>query len=175
MPPDSFPTVPADNRILYFDRDAAAFGFLSHFHPAPVLLDGETWPTVEHYYQSRKSSDPAYVQAIREAVTPGRAKRLAAPPDAPRKVSGQSWFRRNGQLPRPDWHAAKLDIMRAADVAKFTQHPALAAQLLATGNAELVEDSASEPFWGIGPDGHGLNWAGRVLMEVRDRLRAGTA
>ena len=43
--------------------------------------------------------------------------------------------------------------------------------LLATGDAELVEDSPGEPFWGIGPDGAGLNWAGRVLMEVRTQLR----
>ena len=26
-------------------------------------------------------------------------------------------------------------------------------------------------FWGIGPDGRGLNWAGRVLMEVRASLQ----
>ena len=38
-------------------------------------------------------------------------------------------------------------------------------------DAELVEDSPFEPFWGIGPDGRGLNWAGRVLMEVRALLR----
>lgn len=42
--------IPADNRILYFGRDRAVFGFLSHFHSAPVVLDGEVWPTVEHYY-----------------------------------------------------------------------------------------------------------------------------
>jgi predicted NAD-dependent protein-ADP-ribosyltransferase YbiA (DUF1768 family) len=40
-----------------------------------------------------------------------------------------------------------------------------------TGDAELVEDSPTEPFWGIGPDGQGANWAGKVLMEVREKLR----
>jgi ribA/ribD-fused uncharacterized protein len=128
--------------------------------------------TVEHYYQAQKSLDSAYRQAIREAVTPGRAKRLAAPPDAPRRVSAQSWFRKNGILPRPDWHEVKLETMRRGDLAKFTQHLDLAALLLATGDAELIEDSPSEPFWGIGPEGHGSNWAGRVLMEVREKLRA---
>jgi len=62
--------------------------------------------------------------------------------------------------------------MRRADSAKFTQHPDLAALLLATGDAELVEDFPSEPHWGTGPDGQGLNWAGRVLMEIREALRA---
>jgi ribA/ribD-fused uncharacterized protein len=165
--------VPSDNRILYFLRDREVFGFLSHFYPAPVLLDGETWATVEHYYQAQKSFDPAYRQAIRTAVTPGRAKRLAAQPAAPRRVSGQSWFRKHGALPRPDWHHVKLGIMRRGDRAKFAQHPTLAAMLVATGDAELIEDSPSEPYWGVGPDGHGLNWAGRVLMEVRAELLAG--
>jgi predicted NAD-dependent protein-ADP-ribosyltransferase YbiA (DUF1768 family) len=51
------------------------------------------------------------------------------------------------------------------------QNGDLSSLLLATGDAELVEDSPFEPFWGIGPDGRGLNWAGRVLMEVRELLR----
>jgi len=82
--------IPADNRILYFGRDRATFGFLSHFHSAPILLDGEVWPTVEHYYQAQKSPDPAYRQAIRDAATPGRAKRLAAPNATP-CGPGSSW------------------------------------------------------------------------------------
>ena len=65
----------------------------------------------------------------------------------------------------------KLDLMRRADWAKFSQHRDLAKLLLGTGSAELIEDSPFEPFWGTGPDDAGLNWAGRVLMEVRDRLR----
>jgi ribA/ribD-fused uncharacterized protein len=109
---------------------------------------------------------------VRTAPTPGTAKRLAANPLAPRRYTRQSWFRSHGTLPRPDCHEAKLEIMRRADAAKFTQHPDLAAQLLATGDAELVEDSPFEPFWGVGPDGQGLNWAGRVIMEVRASLRA---
>jgi len=163
--------IPEDNRILYFERDRALFRFLSHFHAAPIQLEGEVWPTVEHFYQAQKSDEAAYRQAIREAFTPGRAKRLAAPPAAPRRISAQSWFRKNGVSPRPDWHEVKLNIMRRADREKFTQHPDLAELLLATHDAELVEDSPSEPFWGISPDGHGANWAGRVLMEIREELR----
>lgn len=163
--------VPADNRILYFGRDRSRFRFLSHFHPSPIVIDEEEWPTVEHYYQAQKSADPEYRTAIRAAVSPGLAKRLAAPPSAPRRISRDSWFRRHGQQPRHDWHDVKLDLMRRADHAKFTQNVDLGMLLLATGDAELVEDSPGEPFWGIGPDGAGLNWAGRVLMEVRTQLR----
>jgi N-glycosidase YbiA len=163
------PPIPADGRILYFARDREAFGFLSHFHPAPITLDGEIW-TVEHYYQAQKSFDPAYRDAIRDAKSPGMAKRLAAPPRAPRRISSQSWFRKNGASPREDWHDVKLDIMRRADRAKYVQHVGLAARLAATHPAVLEEDSPFEPFWGTGPDGAGENWAGRILMEIRAQL-----
>ncbi|MFO1087286.1 MAG: NADAR family protein [Reyranellaceae bacterium] len=163
--------IPSDNRILYFARDRAAFGFLSHFHPSPIRLDGESWPTVEHYYQAQKSPDPAYRAAIREPIHPGRAKSLAAQPMAPRRISRHSWFKAHDRLPRQDWHDVKLDIMRRADRAKYEQNPDLCALLLDTGNAELIEDSPTEPFWGIGPDGTGPNWAGRVVMEVRESFR----
>jgi N-glycosidase YbiA len=163
--------IPDDNRILYFARDRQAGRFLSHFWPSVIELDGETWPDVEHYYQAQKSDSVAYRNAIRAAQTPGHAKRLSAAPDARGKAGKQSWFRANGKEPRPDWNEVKLDIMRRADWAKFSQNPDLAALLLATGDAELVEDSPSDAFWGTGRDGTGENWAGRVIMEIRERLR----
>ena len=164
------PEIPPDRRILYFRRDRGEFGFLSHFWPAPIAVDGEEWPTVEHYYQAQKSADPCYREAIRQAATPGTAKRLAAQPHAPRRISHHSWFRANGTLPREDWFEVKLDIMRRADYAKFIQNPELAAALLATEDAELIEDSPFDPYWGIGRDGQGLNWAVRVVTEVREKL-----
>jgi N-glycosidase YbiA len=166
-----FPTIPGDGQIRYFSRDRADFGFLSHFFPSPIELEDESWRTVEHYYQAQKSGHPDYRAAIRAAVSPGIAKRLAAHPSAPRRISQQSWFRKNGALPRSDWHEVKLDIMRRADRAKFAQNPDLAARLLATADANLIEDSPTEPFWGIGPDGQGHNWAGRVLMDIREEMR----
>ncbi|MFO0811346.1 MAG: NADAR family protein [Gemmataceae bacterium] len=166
------PPLPADGRVLFYKRDRAAFGFLSNFHPAPIALDGESWPTVEHYYQAQKSADPEYRRAVRAAGTPGHAKRLGAAPGGSRRRAGQSWFRRNGQEPRADWDAAKLDVMRIAVRAKFAQNPGLAAALRATGTAELVEDSATDAFWGVGADGAGQNWLGRVLMDVRRELAA---
>ncbi len=163
-------TIPHDGRILFYGRDSERYGFLSHFHPCRIELDGEIWPTVEHYYQAQRSDDPRYRAAIRAAATPGKAKRLAVRPDLPRKVSRNSWFRKNGALPRADWPAVKLDIMRRADRAKYEQNPDLRLLLCATGGAEIVEDSPTDAFWGTGPDGKGENWAGRILMEVRAAL-----
>ena len=164
--------LPADERILFFLRDRPEFGFLSHFHPAPITLDGEAWPTVEHYYQAQKSLDPAYRRAIRACATPAEAKRRAAWSEPARKRDQGSWFLEKGRTPRADWGEVKLDVMRRADLAKYLQNPDLAALLLACGDAEIVEDATHDPFWGIGRDGLGENWAGRVLMEVRVQLRA---
>lgn len=165
------PPVPPDNRILYFGRDRHEFRFLSHFYPSPIEIDGEKWPTVEHFYQAQKSPLHPYRQAIRDAAKPGMAKRLGTAPTASPKAARGSWFGKHEKLPRADWEAVKLDIMRQGDWAKFSQNSDLAELLLATGNAELIEDSPSDSFWGGGPDGNGANWAGRVLSEIRDRLR----
>lgn len=146
------------------------YRFLSHFYASPIEVDGETWMTIEHYYQAQKSLDDAYREAIRNAQSAEFAKQLAADPGAPSKFSNQSWFRRHACEPRQDWNDVKLDVMRQGDLAKFSQHEVLLKLLLATGDAELVEDSESEPFWGVGHDGQGFNWAGRILMEVRAKL-----
>jgi ribA/ribD-fused uncharacterized protein len=162
--------IPSDGRILFFLRDREMYFFLSHFHAAEIVVEGEVWPTVEHYFQSRKSLDPAYRDAIRACVHPGIAKRLGAAPDRSRRYSAQSWFRAHRQKHREDWPAIHLDLMRQADYAKFSQHPPLRDLLIATGTAEIVEDTTVDDFWGIGPDGKGENWAGRILMEVRTAL-----
>jgi len=114
--------IPADNKILYFRRDRADFAFLSHFYAAPIVLDGTLWPTVEHFYQAQKSFDPDYRAAVMNAISPGAAKRLATNPNASGKGSEYSWFKKNGQSPRPDWKDVKLHVMRRADLAKFSQH-----------------------------------------------------
>ncbi len=162
--------LPPDNRILFHRRDADVFGFLSNFHPAAVSIEGEDWETVEHYYQAQKSSDPDYRAAIRGARTPGRAKRIGSTHSDLAHKSGQSWFRRTGREPRPDWDTVKLDIMRRAVRAKFFQHEDLGARLRATDGAALVEDSPTDAYWGTGPDGNGLNWLGVVLTEVRSEV-----
>ena len=64
--------------------------------------------------------------------------------------------------------------MRRADMAKYVQNSDLAARLLATGDAEIIEDSPYDAHWGTGCDGAGENWAGRIIMEVRDFLRKDT-
>lgn len=77
------------------------------------------------------------------------------------------------------WVQHRYDIVLRGNMLKFGQNPALREQLLATGEAELVEAS-SDRVWGVGfrakkaaenRAAWGLNLLGKALMEVRQRLR----
>jgi ribA/ribD-fused uncharacterized protein len=74
---------------------------------------------------------------------------------------------------RADWESVKDDIMREAVRAKFEQHPKLLGLLLSTGDAEIIEHTKNDAYWGDGGDGSGKNMLGRILVEVRQRLGGG--
>jgi len=133
------------------------YGEFSNFAHFPFILDGREWPTSEHYFQAQKFQDHAYQEKIRTTASPMIAARLG----------------RSRAVPiRADWEEVKLDVMRAAVRQKFSSHPQLTALLLETGNDELVEATTRDMFWGCGTSGAGQNWLGKILMEVREQLRA---
>src|ERR1700676_3881494 len=140
--------IPDDGRILFFKRDREIFGFLSNYHDAPVAIDGENWRSTEFYYQAQKSHDPEYRQAIRNAKSADHAKGIGSDPRRSRKARKRSWFHGRLEAWRIDWNDVKLAVMETAVRAKFSLNPDLQAMLLATGEAELVEDSTHDPFWG---------------------------
>lgn len=79
---------------------------------------------------------------------------------------------------RPDWERVKYQVMARLVTAKFRDHPVLAAQLVATGDALLVEGNTwHDNVWGDcrcgGPEcvKPGLNLLGHILMSVRETLR----
>ena len=134
------------------------YGFLSNFSRHAIDVDGMRWPTVEHYFQAMKfPPESALRERIRAAAKPSEAKRLA-------------W----SQPPRADWEAVRDGTMLTALRAKFTQHLALCAALIATGAAELVEHTSNDDYWADGGDGKGRNRLGQLLMQVRDECH-GTA
>ena len=73
---------------------------------------------------------------------------------------------------RRDWESVKVDVMRQALAAKFEQHDDLRVLLLSTGTEALIEDTDEDVFWGCGSDGRGRNELGRLLVELRERLRS---
>jgi ribA/ribD-fused uncharacterized protein len=140
--------------------------FLSNFVPAEVVLDGVTYPTVEHAYQASKwPAGSMQREVIHDADTPGKAKRLGQ-----KGMVNTAWFDR------------RVDIMRDLLAQKF-QDPTYRAQLLATGDALLIErNDWGDYFWGqarrgdpAAPGGSfwsGENMLGQLLMALRDQLSA---
>lgn len=128
--------------------------FLSNFWPSPVQMDGQWYRTVEHAFQAAKTVSGEHREAIRMCDTPGEAKRLG------RQVPMWS-----------DWNDIKINVMRDLLRQKFAD-PDLRAALLATGDAKLIEGNTwGDYFWGVCL-GEGMNWLGKLLMEVRDANRA---
>jgi ribA/ribD-fused uncharacterized protein len=148
----------ASSEAIYFYSKTTAYYELSNFSPHGFQLDAVYWPTVEHYFQAQKfPAQPAYQEKIRRARSPRDAKALG----------------RSRKVPlRPDWEEIKDEVMRRALRAKFVAHPELAALLLGTGARELVENAPSDDYWGCGHTGTGKNRLGRLLMELREALKA---
>jgi ribA/ribD-fused uncharacterized protein len=143
--------------VIKFYGTSSEYGCFSNFAPHPIRLNGCTWPTVEHYFQAQKFPDTEYEEAIRRAKSPAKAKGMG---------------RTRRYRLRRDWERVKDGIMREAVLAKFTQHEDIREMLLATGDALIIEDSPTDAYWGIGAHGGGKNKLGKILMSVRDQLRA---
>jgi ribA/ribD-fused uncharacterized protein len=143
------------NQILFY-RISEPYGEFSNFSPHPVKMNGQVWPTSEHYFQAQKFIGTEYAEAIRQTKSPRIAARM-----------GRS---RKHPL-RADWETAKDEIMREVLQAKFAQHPSLNSLLLATGDAELIEHTRNDAYWADGGDGTGKNRLGQLLMELRSSLR----
>jgi ribA/ribD-fused uncharacterized protein len=65
----------------------------------------------------------------------------------------------------------KVSILKTAVIKKFASYQNLRDLLLSTGDEELIEANPDDYFWGEGADGTGKNMMGKILMEIRDKLR----
>jgi hypothetical protein len=146
-------------KTIRFYRVNEPSGEFSNFAPCPFESKGKRWPTSEHFFQAQKFAGTEHEEAIRLAASPMIAARMG----------------RNRKLPlRRDWEAVKEDVMREALRAKFARYPALRELLLSTGDAELIESTANDRYWGDGGDGTGRNRLGVLLVELRTELRNST-
>lgn len=138
--------------ITKFNKETG-YGFLSNFHTGTIYVEGLAYPSVEHAYQAYKTLDVASRELIRKSKSPAEAKKLGR------------------CLPlREDWDSVKIDLMREFIKKKF-ENPFLRPLLLATGDAELVNDNTwNDTFFGV-CRGVGQNWLGIILMEERERIR----
>ena len=132
------------------------YGFMSNFAPYPSSDGSKIWPTSEHYFQAQKFLVPQIQEKIRQ---------IASPMDA--ALEG-----RNRQNPlRPDWEEVKDEVMHQALRMKFRQNPDIAKELLATGDAIIIEHTQNDAYWADGGDGSGKNKLGLLIMQVREELK----
>jgi ribA/ribD-fused uncharacterized protein len=143
--------------VIRFFSQSDTHREFSNFAPFGIDLDGASWATVENYYQAQKFTDPALRQSIKDAEKPIIAKSLAD---------------KNKAAIRADWDVIKDEVMYRAVRRKFELHPELKAMLLATGEEEIAEANPGDSYWGIGRDGAGLNKLGKILIRIREELRA---
>jgi ribA/ribD-fused uncharacterized protein len=142
--------------VIKFYRVRDEYGCFSNFAPYPIELKGKTWSTSEHYFQAQKFAGTEHEEEIRLAQSPMVAARMG----------------RSRKRPLcPDWEEIKDDLMREVVLAKFTQHTEIREILLGTGDALLIEHTENDNYWGDGGDGQGKNMLGKILMQVREKLR----
>jgi ribA/ribD-fused uncharacterized protein len=146
-----------ETTTIFFYRAAGESGYLSNLFPAEIEFEGKKFATAEHAYQYGKFADKTIADWVMTAPKPHLVAILAH--------GLFSWDVAKG------WAAKKVDRMKAVVSAKFAQHPELQTKLLETHQANLVENSNMDPFWGLGKKGTGKNMLGKILMEVRAHIR----
>ena len=141
--------------IAIIDSFRGKYYFLSNFFPAEVTYNGLTYQNNEAAFQAQKT----YSKEERIEFT------TLEPRDAKRRG-------RRVRL-RKDWEQVKDRIMEEIVRAKFSQNEELKEQLLATGDAQLVEGNRwNDRYWGVDiRSGVGENHLGKILMKVRSELR----
>ena len=148
-----------DGGEIKFYRSNGIYGFLSNLHPTPVLIGDREFPTAEHAYQFVKPKDPKVAEWLAQCPKPNVVSTTA---------HALLFFEVD-----PSWKDIKLDRMWNVLVEKFTKNQELRKKLVETGTADLVEDSKTDAFWGIGARGKGKNVLGRMLMALREQLHGG--
>jgi len=96
-----------EGNAVHFCDAEGPYACFSNYYQVNIDIDGHTWPSTEHYFQSQKFTSPEYQEEIRKAATPAQSKVLgyAKRPDF-----------------RKDWESVKESKMHLALFSKFSQH-----------------------------------------------------
>jgi ribA/ribD-fused uncharacterized protein len=160
--------------VVWFDdfESPNRYRFLSNFYEGdPIhfavnyVFDDEKsatpYRTGEHLFAALKARNARDHARVRDAKTPGDAKRLG------RQIAL-----------RDDWESVKYDAMRLVLRLKFALNRPEAEMLVQTGDALLVEGTHwNDHCWGVDMrrgdpvTARGRNWLGTLLMARRAELR----
>ena len=132
------------------------YRWLSNFAPVEIEYEGRTFPSLEHAYQAAKSTDSTWKDYCASGVSSGNVKRKS-----------------KNIIYQPDWEEVKVEVMSTLVTKKFSVEP-YKSQLIETGDLEIVEGNTwGDTFWGVDVrTGEGMNVLGKMIMEIRDELKA---
>jgi ribA/ribD-fused uncharacterized protein len=157
-------TMPKETKmeeIRFYRASEKPYGVFSNLSRRAIIFEGVEFATSEHAYQAGKARKPEVKEWL-----------MAAPSPALLAMAAHGLYVWDVS---PDWSKVKFERMKNVLLAKFTQHKDLNELLLSTGDARLVEsatvDNAVNRLWGE-VNGVGKNMLGKLLMEVREELRA---
>lgn len=150
--------------IRFYRANEKPFGVFSNLYQCPIVFDENAFSCAEAAYQYGKPRKPEVRDWLMRAPTPSLIATTA-----------------HALLPwdvAPGWSRNRYTRMKDVVMAKFLQNAHLAAILLATGDAEIVESATVNNEvnrrWGrvrIRDEWVGANWLGAILMETRGILR----
>ena len=145
-------------------------GTFSQWAPSEFIVNGVKYSSAEQYMMAAKAvlfNDTEAHTQIMGTTSPAYQKAIG------RKVKGFNTYQ---------WEQICRDVVYEANYAKFTQNPKMLAELMATGEKEIVEASPEDKIWGIGlhvsdprsrkkEEWLGTNWLGEAIMKVRETLK----
>lgn len=130
------------------------YRWLSNFTYVNVVLDGITYPSTEHAYQSAKSKEMGWKSICADKNnSPAHIKDLSK------------------TIILEDWDKIKVSVMEKCVELKFSQEP-FKTQLLDTGEEIIQEGNTwNDTFWGVNIiTGEGENTLGKIIMNYRNKL-----
>ena len=150
---ENFSSEGLESKVLFYGGE---FGYcFSNFAAFAVIWQGRTWMTSEHAYQAAVFDDESIIEEIFNATSAHNALKLAI---------------KYVDKMRSSWQTEKYAVMKEICQAKLDQHSYIQETLKKSGDAELVEDSPKDAYWGRGAVWTGENNLGKVWMELREEI-----
>ena len=153
------------NECVTFKSTKGKYGSLSNMAPGyPILIGSVKIKTTEALYQALRFPDfPEIQKKIIDFHSP---------------ISAKKYSRDHLDKTRIDWHEHRFKIMKFCLEIKLQQNwESFSKVLLKTRNLSIVEYTDKDKVWGATDEGDfysGTNALGRLLMELREKVRTNT-
>jgi ribA/ribD-fused uncharacterized protein len=153
------------NECITFKSTKGKYGGLSNMAPGfPIYIGNEFIRTSEVLYQALRFPD--YPKIQKELI------------NFPSPISAKKFGRNHIEKSRIDWDVHRFKIMKFCIELKLFQNKELFTKvLLDTRDLPIVEYTETDKVWGAIEDGDsyvGINALGRLLMELREKVKTGT-